>query len=211
MGNELTERIVSANAPYVELLTPNGGETVDGKINVSWEASDADGDNLSFVVSYSQDNDISWHHLGFDLTETQLIVDTNQIPGGDEALFRVLASDGFNTNSDISDDTFTVVRHAPEVFIFTEDGTTVQSNQLLILSGNGYDQEDGILEGTSLEWSSNLEGFLGTGNLLQARLLEGQHIVTLTGRDSDNNEAEASIQIVVDGESDMIYLPLVLR
>jgi len=123
----------------------------------------------------------------------------------------VLASDGFNTNSDISDDTFTVVRHAPEVFIFTEDGTTVQSNQLLILSGNGYDQEDGILEGTSLEWSSNLEGFLGTGNLLQARLLEGQHIVTLTGRDSDNNEAEASIQIVVDGESDMIYLPLVLR
>ena len=51
----LAERLVSPSAPSVRLLSPNGGEHWPGQgdIQLTWEASDADGDVLHFAVDYS--------------------------------------------------------------------------------------------------------------------------------------------------------------
>ena len=53
-GAEIASRAVSANPPQVAILYPNGGETL-GKtpFTLSWRASDADGDPLTFTVGYS--------------------------------------------------------------------------------------------------------------------------------------------------------------
>ncbi|MBC8088572.1 MAG: S8 family serine peptidase [Phycisphaerae bacterium] len=65
-------------------------------------------------------------------------------------------------------------------------------------SGNANDPEDGILAGSSLTWSSNLAGVLGTGTSVNtAGLQAGTHVVTLTAVDSKGLSATASVQLVV--------------
>ena len=112
--NELAARLVSAHSPTVTLQTPHGGEVISGTVDVTWTASDADSDPLAYIVSYSADQGQSWHHLGIDITETHLLVDTNVVPGSNQALFRVMASDGINT-ANAASSVFSVLPHGPRV------------------------------------------------------------------------------------------------
>ncbi len=66
------------------------------------------------------------------------------------------------------------------------------------MAGHGYDPEDGFLPEQSLQWSSSVDGPLGTGRLLQATgLSRGEHTISLFGSDSDGQTIEASINVVV--------------
>jgi hypothetical protein len=71
--------------------------------------------------------------------------------------------------------------------------------------GKGTDPEDGVLQGSSLRWSSNIDGFLGTGATLDAVLLSPtvcndtirQHMITLEATDSDGNVGLHQIAVTV--------------
>jgi hypothetical protein len=206
--DELAARVVSAHPPTVTLQTPNGSALISGTVDVTWTASDADGDSLSYVVSYSADEGQSWHHLGIGITETHLLINTDTVPGSEQALFRVMASDGINTVSDISD-VFSVSPHGPQAVISNpDDGTRVMPDQVLLLQGKGYDMEDGILSDDLLSWTSDLDGVLGNGNWLVVSGLEiGAHIITLTVTDSEGNADTATVNVFVGSE---LYLPLIL-
>ncbi|MEI2672161.1 MAG: hypothetical protein V9G13_13855 [Marmoricola sp.] len=54
-------RTVSANAPTVNFITPNGG-TVNAAnvVTVTWTANDVNGDALQFGLDYSADNGTTW-------------------------------------------------------------------------------------------------------------------------------------------------------
>jgi serine protease len=76
----------------------------------------------------------------------------------------------------------------------------------LTLTGNASDPEDGPLTGTSLTWTTSINGgppeTLGTGGSLSARLYAptsfgNEHVITLTARDSAGNETSASVTIDV--------------
>ena len=64
---------------------------------VSWTASDADGDSLTFTALYSPDGGASLLPLGVDIVSNSVTFNPAQIEGGENVLFRVLASDGFHT------------------------------------------------------------------------------------------------------------------
>jgi len=117
----------------------------------------------------------------------------------------VLANDGLNTGEDTSDATFTVVRKLPTAFIISPEGvTTLFPNQPITFEGVGDDLEDGVLEGASLTWSSDIDGVLGTGRrLLVDDLSTGSHVITLTVRDSDENTATATVGVDVSTVTDL--------
>jgi Neuraminidase (sialidase) len=107
-GKELASRYVSAHAPQVRVIFPNGGEIFEGKVTVRWQASYAGGvDNLTYSLLYSTDNGHTWQSVAKNIKESQLTVDLTELPGGTKALFRVIATDGVNTAIDDSG-TFTV-------------------------------------------------------------------------------------------------------
>ncbi len=55
-GVEVAGRDVSANAPVVHVIYPNGGENLTGpQVTVQWSGSDADGDSLVYAIQYSAD------------------------------------------------------------------------------------------------------------------------------------------------------------
>jgi len=216
----LITRTVSANTPVVTVTAPNGGEILSGSnYTVTWTASDADGDPLTYLLEYSTDNGATWQLLGTNITQTQAMLDLTRLPGTTQGLFRVWASDGVNTAADASNGTFTVPSKAPSVTLISPaNGTTYVLSQTVTFEGNAFDPEDNVLGDAQLHWTSSLQGDLGTGALLQrADLITGTHVITLTATDSDNNTATATTTIIVTEESTGggsapdLFLPIVMK
>ncbi|TFG28462.1 hypothetical protein EU528_11145 [Candidatus Thorarchaeota archaeon] len=100
--------LTANRAPGVEVSSPNGGETVDGEITVSWTGVDLDDDALTYSVFYSDNLGGTWTSLGTGLSVTEVQWNTTLVANGQEYLIRVIASDGEFTVDDVSDGNFTV-------------------------------------------------------------------------------------------------------
>jgi len=100
-------------APSILVLYPNGGETVDDTITITWSASDSDYDTLSFTVYYRESTG-SWIQLIAGISANSYAWNTNSIVDGDYYI-RIVASDGSLTAEDTSDTYFTIthVNNAP--------------------------------------------------------------------------------------------------
>jgi ribosomal protein L40E len=105
----IAQRSVSTNLPIVKVLSPNGGEILNTETcDIRWQASDQDGDILTYVLLYSPDEGDSWIPLATDLTHTNYTWNSSNLSNGSDYLIKVIASDGVNTSEDISDNLFTL-------------------------------------------------------------------------------------------------------
>ena len=87
----------SSTSPQAQVTFPTGGETLNGRQTLVWEAFDADGDSLTYDLLYSPDNGRSWLPLAVRLKKTSFTVDTAVLTASQKALLRVVVSDGFHT------------------------------------------------------------------------------------------------------------------
>ena len=187
----LATRSASANAPTVELLAPNGGEVLDqATVEVSWSASDVDGDPLLYVVQFSADGGSTWTTLESGWPSTSVEIDRSALAGTTDGRFRVQASDSLLTATDDSDGAFSVADNAPDIAILQPRNGELFDGQALVLEAMTVDPEDGALAGAALTWTSGLDGAPGTGSPLTLpvdSLTEGLHVLTLTAQDSAAN------------------------
>jgi hypothetical protein len=210
-GQELATRVRSAHAPTVTLVSPSAG-ALTGLTTVRWTAGDADGDALRFALQYSRDGGATWTAVATDLEESEVAVDTANLPGGEQCLFRVWASDGLNTGHDVSSAAFAVGRKPPEAVIAApEEGATLRPAEPLALWGLGADPEDGPLADAALTWTDSISGTLGIGSEVELPqgLGRGWHTITLTARDSDGMTGTDSVRVCVGCAT--IYLPVIVR
>ena len=200
-GRVIAERGVSAHAPVVRLLTPNGGEALAAPLEIRWEASDADGDSLDYTIQYSPDGGEAWQAIAYGLLDPALRLDSLAIlTGSEQGRLRVLASDGVLTGQDESDGVFRVPNTAPLATLSSPAHRTVYPlGATVVLSGSGTDREDGILPAESLAWESDRDGPLGTGaEVALDSLSPGLHVITLRATDSLGATDEAKVAIAVD-------------
>jgi parallel beta-helix repeat protein len=195
---------VSANKPQVTVTYPNGGETLSGEQTITWMATDADGDSLTYDMLYSTDGGNNWSAIAIGLNQSSYVWDTDGSSGSSQGLIRVLANDGVNTGQDNSDSVFTVAKKTPELIIISPaNNTSFFLNQSIIFEGVAFDLEDDTLGGDSLSWSSTIDGTFGSGRDFALNdLSPGEHIITLTAEDSDGNLETASITINVSSSPD---------
>jgi len=196
----LTTRTVSANPPTIQLITPNGGETIGEQgVTVSWSMNDADGDPLAATVLFSVDNGQSWQTLAVNITDTQVALAFDTLAGTTQGRMRVIVTDGVNTVQDESDGLFTVSGHTPEAAILApEANATFVVSQTVILHGSGYDVEDGMLPATAFVWQSDRNGDLGVGTEVAVTTLSpGTHVITLQVTDTANNTTKVNRTITV--------------
>jgi len=200
-GNVLASRLASNNPPTVQVNFPNGFENIaSGNVMIQWTSSDLDGNVLTHTVQYSSDGGATFETLVVDWPNQTFEIDSNFLTGTTLGVIRVQTSDGFHITTDDSDAFFTVSNNSPLVSIITPtDGGNFFGNQPIFFEGLVFDQEDGILSGTSLEWDSSVDGVFGNGDLmLQATDLSvGTHTITLTATDSEGLTATASVEIHV--------------
>jgi hypothetical protein len=219
-------RQVSDNMPQVTLLKPVGGETWTGQQEVSGQGTDADGNELIYVVMYSTDGGASWQPVRTNLRGTSTMLNSDNLPGSTQAKIRVIATDGVRSNHADSG-LLTVPSKKPSVQV-TEPAaaqsvdtaapsgprrTAVEHRfpYSIILSAEAQDIEDGPLDGDSVVWTSSLDGVLGTGaELVVGELSPGQHLITVKATDSDGNQSAASLDLAA-GIGDLLktYLPAI--
>lgn len=208
-GQELARLGVSANAPTVQITSPNGGETINGPLTIEWTAADADQDPLYYLIQYSVDGGTNWQILSSMHPTTSFVLsDTSTLQGSSQARIRVTASDGVNTGADESDANFTVTDKSPLAHINSPEADgSVQVGDVQV-TGGAYDPEDGNLGDAALSWKLNGQS-AGTGQeLILSGLEPGLHTVELTATDSQNNQATVSRTFQVFGP---LYLPAIIR
>jgi len=216
----LITRTVSSNAPTVTLQAPTGGVTVTGdSLIASWTASDADNDLLTFSLDYSTDGGATWNPLSAQIPSTTVTLDVTVLAGTTQGKFRVWVSDGVNTATDETDGVFTVPNKAPQInAVLPVSSTTYVVSQTIAFEADTYDIEDGVPPDDHIQWSSDLDGLLGNGALLQIDTLRvGTHTITLSVRDNQNTFTTTTfvIQVVPEVEegniASNIYLPLITK
>jgi hypothetical protein len=160
-GEVLQERAITANPPVVNVTFPNGGESLNigDNYTISWEAYDLDGDELSYLVSYSQDGGGTWIPLANNLKETSYVWNTTSLTAGDKYLIRVLATDGVNTGEDTSDGTFTTVDLTPPIIsnvMQNPYADVVQPDQNVTVYADIFDLNSGVKNASlSYRYSQN--------------------------------------------------------
>jgi hypothetical protein len=199
-GEHLVTRLVTA-PPSVTILSPNDGGAATAPLEIRWEASDPDGDPLTYSLAYSPDNGATWYPIAAQLTATSVIFEHfDLLAGSAQGLFRVTALDGVNAASDVTDAPLTIPDGAPNIILASPTANRAYPlNATVILSGSASDREDGMLGSDALTWSSDLDGALGSGKLLLLNTLSpGLHTITLTATDSAGNTSSALTYVNID-------------
>jgi PKD domain-containing protein/Big-like domain-containing protein len=201
-GATLTSISASLNPPSVQVIFPNGGENLsEDPVVIEWSGSDLDGDGLTYLVQYSADGGATWETLVADWPDESYETGLNFLTETTQGLIMVMASDGFNSATDESDGTFSVPNHQPEVWILSPPENTLFTGvQTIFFEALAQDREDGSLSGSSIQWMSGIDGFLGTGDVLNkdaSTLSEGNHVITVSATDSGGLTATATVNIRV--------------
>jgi hypothetical protein len=89
------------------------------------------------------------------------------------------------------------VNSAPQTAIANpDDGARINSGTSVSFQGTATDAEDGNLTST-LAWTSNLEGSLGTGGTVTRVLRDGVHTITASASDSGGRSGSDTITVTV--------------
>jgi hypothetical protein len=206
-NNILQEVIVSPNIPIVEIVSLNdlGNENFE----IFWNASDADGDSIAYSIFFSH-NYSDWFPLVSNSNNTpyHYTFSTSNLPGGSNAVVKIVTTDGVNTVETISDPFSVPIKFPSATIQSPSGGSTFVQGQEIIFKGYGYDPEDGALNDTSLVWVSNMDGEIGTGHIISSSILSpGQHIITLTVTDSQGQYATDEIIITIEQDADRDGIP----
>ena len=175
-------------------------------VNLSWSGSDADGEDLDYLVYYSVDGGATYRLIYLARDDTSKDFDAANLKGSSQARFGVSVSDGLKS---VFAETpiFAVDGKAPVARITSPSaGSAFAGKQGFLLDGWAHDTEDGFLGSSSFNWSSSLDGNLGTGTYLVLsadELTAGNHQITLTVTDSDNMTSTAAIPITVNRQNQL--------
>ena len=102
-------RNITGNTPSIDLISPSGERTYSNQeITINWIALDLDGDELNYAVLFSSDNGSTYNTIAFDLNETNISINSNNLEDSDQYLIKVLATDGVNTGESIMNSTFEI-------------------------------------------------------------------------------------------------------
>ncbi len=193
--------VLGGSTPAVTITDLPGG-ILSGPQRIEWSVSDPDSARHVFWVEYSADAGASWITLSQARYEPSLEVDLDRMPGSSgNALIRVYASDGVNTGSAISN-TFEVATKPPITEIIApENGEEYFAFDGLVLEGFAYDIDDGVLPDAALTWTSDRQGFLGSGAELTVPVIDvGEHVITLTAVDAEGNTVSDTVAVrALDG------------
>lgn len=197
--------------PSVLILSPQVGETVEGRTTISWQGTDPDSDSLYYRVLYSTDDGATVERITAPLQEQEFLLNLNRLPACTEGcLLEVQVSDGVNSALDQLGG-FQVRKSNPETWISRpEEGAAFRSNQFVILRGASVTLEGEPVPSRSLIWTSDRDGKLGQGDRLELleQLSPGKHRIRLTAVDSQGRHSWDEVSIVVDDARPAIELSL---
>jgi len=195
---ELLSVDVPRDAPEVRIVSPCGGEQLAGSISVTWEA-DFHHQPLTFLLQYSNDAGQTWRTIAPRLRVKEYNVNLDQLPGGEQCQFQVLATEGIRTGVAVSHPFSVAQKGRATVIVAPTPQTVLTRGQAVHLIGESYSADAGSAHPSQLQWTSDIDGPLGVGQELHITSLRpGQHTISLRAPDGYGGESVVSIQIEVE-------------
>lgn len=129
--------------PEVNLLIPNGGETIcTPGTTITWTAEDPNPGSLTYTLYYSYDGGSNYTEIVSGLPGTcqppgppvcSYIWNTSALPSGSNYLIKVEASDGILTSADVSNAPFTIDNTPPTVnWVAPANGSLISSSPVTL-------------------------------------------------------------------------------
>lgn len=207
-GGRPSRRTSSLNHEWVVSgVTPGSAVTVEV---IGAAPANAEGDYFRFAYSVNGEAEVVFGTIIAGNGETTLTAD---LPGTTSGTVVIRVEDTDSTSGAGNTDTVSISsirvvssgdpgEQAPTVTIDAPaDGTVVTGGTEIVLVGTAEDYEDGTLSG-SIQWSSDIDGSLGSGSSANVTLSGGTpavvHVITASVTDSAGQSAEASILVTVD-------------
>ncbi|MBC7771147.1 MAG: thrombospondin type 3 repeat-containing protein, partial [Pyrinomonadaceae bacterium] len=206
-GGSIGGRVASANNPVISAITsPTAGQVITDSLPVSFAASDPDGNVLSYMIQYSNDNGTTWQNIATNTPLTTLTISPiDMLPGAPTATapnvcrIRVIASDGFRTAIRVSD-AFNVPNRGPVATIVEPfNGQRFRAGESLHFRGKGYDPEEGQLANDfNFIWQITGQSIVNGSEVhYPDGFPPGTYSVGLTTRDPRNFAGSDTITIIV--------------
>ena len=146
------------HAPWVDVTSPNGGETVDDTTEITWTAPDVDGDSVTINIFYSSNGGSDFFTVAMgEENDGTYDWDTSPYNDGSQYLIKLYAYDGTYQSWDISDSLFMVYNpDAPLLMIVHPDGGEVLVDTTTIWWwANDPDVGDSASLDVDIDYSSN--------------------------------------------------------
>lgn len=196
-GQVLAARSVSANPPVIANVTVAGQSGAGNTLLVSWDAVDPDGDALQFDIYYGTGAGSKYRPVQFDVSGSSTVIDRSDLAGSSAAQFTVIASDGVQA-AQASSPPFALATRPPAVRILSPaDGAHAAYGQLINMSGEAWDAQDGTVAASGLVWRYAGQA-IGSGPLLSlSDLPPGENEITLEATNSAGQTAVASVTVFV--------------
>lgn len=181
-----------SSAPSVRILSPETGADLRWGQHITFRGNATDTEDAAFpeerlVWTSSRDGRIG---TGLSTFSSRLT------PGSHTITFSGTDSGGQTATASIE---IQVTNNRPNPPRISEpiEGAAFYAGQEIAFRAWATDPEDGYLSGSSLVWSSNRDGSIGTDDLLRRPLSEGNHTITLTAADRAGLSSAASVRITV--------------
>jgi len=189
---------LSANAPVVNFICLSEGQALGNNVTLTWDASGADGNDLTFQIWYYRAPD-DMYLVASDVNGNSLNVDLTKFPGSDSGWFGILATDGSRTGMSETPKV-SVPFNAPDILTNIPDGKQYKSGDPINIQGRVKDPQDGwLLDG--FEWYVNGKLVEGNGSshlmLAPNTLTPGTYTITIKVTNSAGVSASRDYTIVV--------------
>lgn len=152
---------------------------------------------LEYGVRFSVDGE-RWRALRSASTDTEILVDTDLLPGGDECRFEIVASAGFRTTVHQTEPVALDVKPRVAYIASPRPDSEYEVGQPIWCSGTGFSPDFGNCQPDEIVWTCLTVGPLGTGQaLLVPSLPAGVHRLTVHVPDGVGGTASTSVTVRV--------------
>ena len=203
---EIFAKTLSKATPAVAFTGFVEGRQLSNNTTLTWEATDGDGDSLTYQIWYYRNVD-ERYLVSTNITGTSLEVDLTDYPGTDRGWFVILATDGVRTGMSESPDV-SVPYKAPDILNNIPDGKRFKVTDIVEIPGKVYDAQDGWLWSEGYEWYVDGKFWDNYGNFYffhhPYMLTPGIHTITLTATNSAGVSSTKDFTIeIIEDESDL--------
>jgi hypothetical protein len=181
-------------APTVSITAPANNATVFQGTSLTFTGTGTDAEDGALTGTA-----LTWSSSRDGALGTGNSLSLTTLTAGAHVITLVGRDSGGNTGTATITVQVLPMNTAPMVTITAPaNNSTSAAGTPVTFTATATDVEDGALTGTSVRWTSNVAGVLGTGtSLTTSSLAQGAHTITVSATDSGGRSASASISITI--------------